>query len=316
MPPNNMISRLFWLWTLLGVAIAWYRPESMTWFITSKLSIFGSDVRLLSIGLGIIMLGMGMTLTFDHFKEVIKTPRAIFIGILAQFILMPFIGWTIATLFALPPQLKLGIILVACCPGGTASNVVVFLAKANLALSVLITMCSTLLAVIMTPLLTKFYASAILEVDSLAMIQSMLTVVLLPVIGGIALNHLFRNKLTVAKQISPVIAILIIVLIVGGVVGLTKENIIKYYSTLIPAVFTVHILGFVAGYYVAKLLKLTEKDNRTISIEVGMQNSGLGSQLAAKHFTTLAATPCAISALFHCLIGSTLAAIWSRKKME
>ncbi len=288
----------------------------MTWFITGKLNILGTDVRLLSIGLGVIMLGMGMTLTFDHFKEVIKTPRSIFIGILAQFILMPFIGWSVATLFALPPQLKLGIILVACCPGGTASNVVVYLAKANLALSVLITMCSTLLAVIMTPLLTQFYASAILKVDSLAMIQSMLTVVLLPVLGGIILNHFLRNKLTLAKKLSPIVAILIIVLIVGGVVGLTKENIIKYYSTLIPAVFIVHILGFAAGYYIARLLKLTERDSRTVSIEVGMQNSGLGSQLASKHFTVLAATPCAISALFHCLIGSALAAIWSRRNND
>jgi len=311
-----MVSRLFWLWTILGVLIAWIHPESMTWFITSKLSILGCEIRLLSIGLGVIMLGMGMTLTFDHFKEVLKTPHSIFIGILAQFILMPFIGWSVATLFALPDELKLGIILVSCCPGGTASNVVVFLAKANLALSVLITMCSTLLAVVMTPLLTQFYASAILKVDSLAMIQSMLTVVLLPVLGGIALNHFFRNKLTLAKKISPVIAILIIVLIVGGVVGLTKQNIIKYYSTLIPAVFIVHILGFTAGYWVAKLLKLTERDSRTVSIEVGMQNSGLGSQLATKHFTSLSATPCAISALFHCLIGSALAAYWSRKNKE
>ena len=260
------------------------------------------------------MLGMGMTLTFDNFKQVLKTPRTIFIGILAQFLIMPFIGWSVATLFALPPQLKLGIILVSCCPGGTASNVVCFLAKANVALSVLITMCSTLIAVIMTPLLTQLYASAILKVDSTAMIQSMLTVVLLPVLGGLLLNHFFRNKLTLAKQISPVIAILVIVLIVGGVVGLTKPNIITYYSTLLPAIFIVHILGFAAGYYIAKSLKLTTKDTRTISIEVGMQNSGLGSQLATKHFTVLAATPCAISALYHCLIGSALAAYWSRKQ--
>ena len=309
----DRINRLFWLWTIIGVLIAWVHPPSMTWFIKDNLHVFGNDVRLLSLGLGVIMLGMGMTLTFDNFKEVLNTPRAVFIGILAQFVLMPFIGWIVATLFALPDELKLGIILVASCPGGTASNVVCFLAKANVALSVLITMCSTLIAVVMTPLLTKFYASAILEVDAGAMFQSMLTIVLIPIFGGLLLNHFFRNKLSFVKQISPIIAILIIVLIVGGVVGLTKEKIIKYYITLLPAVFIVHILGFAAGYYVAKLLKLTLTNSRTISIEVGMQNSGLGSQLATKHFTALSATPCAISALFHCLIGSALAAIWSRK---
>lgn len=309
-----MLTRLFWLWTVLGVIIAWFYPPSMTWFVKGKVVLFGAEVRLLSIGLGVIMLGMGMTLTFENFKEVLKTPRSIFIGILAQFLVMPFIGWSVATLFALPPELKLGIILVSCCPGGTASNVVCFLARANVALSVLITMCSTLIAVVMTPLLTQFYASAILKVDSVAMIQSMLTVVLLPVLGGLLLNHFFRNKLTIAKQVSPVIAVLVIVLIVGGVVGLTKPNIIKYYSTLLPAVFIVHILGFAAGYYIAKFLKLSTKDTRTVSIEVGMQNSGLGSQLATKHFTVLAATPCAISALYHCLIGSALAAYWSRKQ--
>ena len=111
---TNMITKLFWLWTVLGVIIAWFYPPSMTWFIKSKVSILGTDIRLLSIGLGIIMLGMGMTLTFDNFKEVLKTPRTIFIGIIAQFLIMPFIGFTVATLFALPPELKLGIILVSC----------------------------------------------------------------------------------------------------------------------------------------------------------------------------------------------------------
>lgn len=310
-----MLTRLFWLWTVLGVIIAWFYPPSMTWFVKGEIVVFGVEMRLLSLGLGVIMLGMGMTLTFENFKEVLKTPRTIFIGILAQFMLMPFIGWSVATIFALPPELKLGIILVSCCPGGTASNVVCFLAKANVALSVLITMSTTLMAVIMTPLLTQFYASAIIKVDSVAMIQSMLTVVLLPVLGGLLLNHFFRNKpiLTLAKQASPLIAVLVIVLIVGGIVGLTKSNIITHYSTLLPAVFIVHILGFAGGYYVAKFLKLSVSDTRTISIEVGMQNSGLGSELATKHFTVLTATPCAISALYHCLIGSALAAYWSRK---
>ena len=309
-----MFCNLFWLWTILGVILAWFQPSTMTWFVQDSVSIFGTDIRLLSIGLGVIMLGMGLTLTFDNFKEVLKTPRQVFIGILAQFLLMPLIGWSIAYAFNLPDELKLGVILVCCCPGGTASNVICYVAKANVALSVLITMCSTLLAVALTPYLTKIYASAILEVDALAMLKSMITVVLLPLIGGILINHFFRNKLSTVKKISPIVAVLVIVLIVGGVVGLTKEKIIEHAGTLLPAVFIVHTLGFVAGYGLAKLLKLRETSARTISIEVGMQNSGLGTQLAKQHFTVLSATPCAISAVYHCLIGSFLAAIWSKKK--
>lgn len=309
-----MFSNLFWLWTILGVVIAWFQPSTMTWFITDSVSIFGTQIKLISLGLGVIMLGMGLTLTLDNFKEVLKTPRQVFIGLLAQFLLMPLIGFSIAYAFQLPSELKLGVILVCCCPGGTASNVICYVARANVALSVLITMCSTLLAVALTPYLTKLYASAILDVDAFAMLKSMVTIVLLPLIGGILINHFFKNKLETVKEVSPIVAILVIVLIVGGVVGLTKDKIIEHAGTLLPAVFIVHSLGFAAGYAIAKLLKLKETSARTISIEVGMQNSGLGTQLAKQHFGNLSATPCAISAFYHCLIGSFVAAIWSKKK--
>ena len=138
----------------------------------------------------------------------------------------------------------------------------------------------------------------------------MVTIVLLPVVGGVFLNHFFKNKLEKVKAVSPVISVLVIVLIVGGVIGLKKDSIVEYAASLLPAVFIVHFLGFALGYLVAKLLKLEERSCRTVCIEVGMQNSGLGSKLAADHFSTLAMTPCAISALYHCLIGSLLAAYW------
>lgn len=260
-----------------------------------------------------IMLGMGVTLTLGDFKSVLKTPKQVFIGVAAQFVIMPLIGWSVAMLFNLPPMLKLGVILVSCCPGGTASNVICYLARANVALSVLMTMCSTLVGVVLTPLLTKMYAAQVLDVDAWAMLKSMITIVLLPVIGGVALNHFFRGKLHYVKAASPIISVLVIVLIVAGVVGLTKEKIIEYAASLLPAVFILHALGFGLGYLVAKLLNLPEATRRTLSIEVGMQNSGLGSQLAKQHFAVLAATPCAISAFYHCLIGSVLAAYWRLK---
>ncbi|MDG1072163.1 MAG: bile acid:sodium symporter family protein [Akkermansiaceae bacterium] len=301
---------LFWLWTLLGTAWAWITPGHFTWFLGK---IPGSNLSMVAAGLGIIMLGMGMTLTFADFGEVLKMPKVVGLGVLAQFLIMPLIGWGVANLFALPDQFKLGIILVSCCPGGTASNVVTYLARGNLALSVLMTMCSTLLAVGLTPLLTKTYASAILEVDAMAMVVSMVMIVLLPVIGGLLLNRYLGKQLNSVKSIAPLVSVLVIVLIVGAIVGATKDAIESHWQTLLPAVFIVHVLGFGLGYLWGKIFKLGEKEQRTFSIEVGMQNSGLGSSLAKTHFTMLAATPCAISAFFHCMIGSFLASIWSRK---
>ena len=298
---------LFWLWTLIGTAWAWMVPEHFTWFLGM---VPGTGVGLVSAGLGVIMLGMGMTLTLADFREVLRMPKWVAAGVLAQFVIMPLIGWSVAMVFALPDQFKLGLILVSCCPGGTASNVVTYLAKGNLALSVLITMCSTFLAVGLTPLLTKTYASAILEVDALAMVMSMVTIVLLPIIGGLVLNHFLGNKLRVVKEASPVVSVLVIVLIVAAVVGATKESIMAYWQVLLPAVFILHALGFGLGYLWGKFFKMEDKECRTLSIEVGMQNSGLGSQLAKAHFTMLAAAPCAISAFFHCMIGSFLASVW------
>ena len=302
------VSNLFWLWTILGTVWAWFCPDHFTWFISNKLP--GTDLKLINLGLGVIMLGMGLTLSVDDFKAVLKRPWVVGLGVCAQFLIMPLLGWSVATAFNLPPMLKLGLILVSCCPGGTASNVICYLARANVALSVLMTMCSTFAAILLTPLLTKFYASAILDVDAWAMFRSMVTIVLLPVIGGVALNQLLGPKLDSIRKVSPLVSILVIVLIVGGVVGATKANIIAYFGGLLIAIFILHALGFLLGYAAGYLCRIAERDRRTMSIEVGMQNSGLGSALAKQHFTLLAATPCAISAVYHCLIGSFLSAIW------
>jgi BASS family bile acid:Na+ symporter len=307
----NRIVNLFWLWTILGVVWAWIFPSHFTWFLGK---IPGTEIGLISAGLGIIMLGMGITLSFEDFRDCFKMPRWIGLGVAGQFVIMPFLGWAIATVSGLPNEFKLGIILVSCCPGGTASNVVTFLAKGNVALSVIMTACSTLLAVWLTPLLTKAYASALLQIDASAMMLSMLGIVLLPIIFGLLLNRYLGSALRPVKEFSPVISVFVIVLIVAATVGATKPSIITYWKTLIPAVFAVHALGFGLGYFWAKFFRMPEKESRTVSIEVGMQNSGLGSSLAKTHFTMLAAAPCAISAFFHCIIGSLLASYWGRKK--
>lgn len=305
-------SNLFWLWTILGAIGAWFVPEVFTWFITGKFP--GTSLSLVHIGLGVIMLGMGLTLSIQDFKAVCKTPKLVAIGILAQFVIMPLLGWGVASLLDISDDLKLGIILVSCCPGGTASNVICYLARANVALSVLMTMCSTLIAVAATPYLTKIYASQILEVDAGKMVVSMITIVVLPILLGIILSHVFKKKLDLVRQISPAISVIVIVLIVGGIIGLNTSSIADHASSLLPAIFILHALGFGIAYGIAKLFKFDEKSCRTLSIEVGMQNSGLGAQLARAHFSPIAATPCAISAFYHCIIGAVLAGFWRRKR--
>jgi len=302
---------LFWLWTLIASAWAWFMPEYFTWFLGK---VPGTDLKIVALGLGLIMLGMGITLSVEDIRDVLRMPKWVGLGVLAQFLFMPLIGWGVASSFALPDQFKLGIILVSCCPGGTASNVVTYLARGNLALSVLMTICSTMLAVVLTPLLTKTYASAILEVNALAMMLTMITIVLLPVIGGVVMNRYFGQYLGGVKKVAPLFSVLIIVLIVGAVVGATQASIEKHAVQLLPAVFIVHLLGFILGYFWGRLVRLREPECRTFSIEVGMQNSGLGSELAKTHFTLLAAAPCAISAFYHCMIGSFLASLWRRRK--
>jgi BASS family bile acid:Na+ symporter len=305
----RIATNLFALWTVLGTAWAWFFPEHFTWFI---------DRGYTGWGLGVIMLGMGVTLRFEDFVRVLKLPGSIGLGVACQFVIMPLCGYGLAKAFALPTELAVGLILVSCCPGGTASNVIAFLARANVPLSVLMTMCSTLLAVGLTPLLTKLYAGAMVPVDAWGMLRSMVTIVLLPVLGGVAINQVFgKGKgLERVKAVSPLVSVVVIVLIVGGIVGKSKGAIVEAGVVLLVAVFLLHVLGFSLGYLVVRLLGYPVDFRRTVSIEVGMQNSGLGAALAKKHFSLVAAAPCAISAVYHCVIGSFLAAYWRKRQRD
>jgi len=296
------LNNAFALWLAIGLAWAWAEPAHFTWFRPY-----------ISQGLGIIMLGMGLTLRFADFSEAMRAPRAALLGILAQFVIMPLAGWGVAGLMGLPAPLAVGLILVACCPGGTASNVITHLAGGNLPLSVLMTACSTLAAVGLTPLLTEWYAGAQVPVPVGDMLMDMVTVVLLPVLAGLLLNRWFGRIVRRAEPVTPMVSIFFIILIVGAIVGGQKQAIWDSAGSLLLAVFLLHALGFALGYATARLCGLTVRDARTVSIEVGMQNSGLGAKLAATHFTNpLTPVPAALSAVFHCLIGSALAAWWRR----
>ena len=302
------VTQLFPLWAVIVGILSLYEPSYFLWY--------GKDA--IGVGLGIIMLGMGMTLELKDFLQVWKNPKIIGIGVFAQYLIMPAWGAFLAWVFKVPDELAVGLILVACCPGGTASNVVVFLARANIALSVSLTTFSTLFAVILTPWLAGFYAGRYVPVDSWALLKSICLVVLLPIVVGLLWKRYFERSARRISSFSPLVSVLFILLIVGFVLAAKKEIILEHWSTLLTLVVLLHTGGFLLGYLTAYGLKLDQNACRTFSIEIGMQNSGLGMALTSKHFShfPIAPAPCALSAVVHCIIGSILAVLWSRKQEQ
>ena len=297
-----LATNLFPIWVLIGGMLALAHPAWFTWF----------SGNFITWGLAIIMLGMGITLNVDDFKRVLKMPRAVAIGFVAHYAIMPTLGWSIAHLMKLETPLAVGLILVSCCPCGTASNVVNYIARSNVALSVLMTMCSTLGAVVMTPLLTKWLAGHYVPVDALGLFLSTLQIVLAPVIIGVVLNRYLPRFVKFVLPVSPLVSVLAITLICASIIGSSADDFKRSGGELILAVFLLHSGGFLLGYFASRLLRCDELTSRTISVEVGMQNSGLGAALARAHFAAmpLTALPCAISATFHSVIGSILAGVW------
>lgn len=311
---------LFAIWTGLGVGWAWIAPSHFSWVTGTQ--VFGQS--LVSVMLGVIMLGMGLTLGLDDFRRVLAMPRRIVAGAVLQFTVMPLAGLGFALLFGLEQGLAVGLVLVACCPGGTASNVVAYLARANVALSVSMTMCSTLIAILLTPVLTDWLGGVFIAIDRWSLLQNMIAIVLVPVVAGVALNTLLPDITRRIATVSPLVSVIAVVLIVGAIMGNSKPQIMEHAGVLLLAILMLHLTGFALGYVVPRMLRFDEDDCRTISIEVGMQNSGLGASLAstpsfAGQFSSvsqaaLAPVPSAISSVYHVVIGSLLAGIWGRGK--
>lgn len=300
---SRFMGRTFALWVIVFAIIAFIFPNTSKWI-----------APYIPFLLGIIMFGMGLTLTAHDFKAVFKAPKSVFVGVLAQFIIMPLLALGLVTLFRLPPEMAVGVILVGCCPGGTASNVITYLAKGNTALSVTITTCSTLLAPILTPLLTFLLASQWLSISAGDMFLSILKIVLLPIIGGLIIRSLFKKQVKKTTKVLPLISVLGIVAVVAAVVSLNTENIVKSGLLMFLVVVLHNGLGLSLGYLAGKILKLKYPDRKAIAIEVGMQNSGLAAALATAHFSPLAALPSAIFSVWHNISGPLLATWWSKKK--
>ncbi len=257
--------------------------------------------------LGVIMFGMGMTLRLEDFKEIFRRPRDVLIGLLAQFTIMPLLAYGLAIIFQLPAELAAGVILVGTCPGGTASNVMTYLAKGDLALSVSMTMASTILAPIVTPLLTWLLAGTWINVSFVAMMLSIIQVVIAPILLGIIINHLFADFVKRVVKILPTISIVAILLIAGGVVSVNADKILATGLLIMLVVVLHNLCGYGLGYCAAKIFKMDVAKTKAISIEVGMQNSGLAVSLAITHFSAAAAIPSALFSVWHNISGSIAA---------
>lgn len=292
----------FAIWVLVAAGLAIWIPEYFTWI--------GSYITIL---LGIVMFGMGMTLKVDDFKLILQHPKGVIIGIISQFVIMPSLAFALAKIFSLPPEIAVGVILVGCCPGGTSSNVMTFLAKGNTALSVTITSCTTLLAPFVTPALIYLLASEWLPVSFMAMFMSVIKVVLIPIILGIIAQFLFKPLVAKSVDILPTVSVVAIVMIVAAVVSGSRDKILETGLIIFAIVILHNGLGYLLGFLVAKLFKLKFDDQKAVSIEVGMQNSGLGAQLAMTHFDPVAAVPSAIFSFWHNISGPILATYWGSK---
>jgi len=303
------LANAFPLWVLAGAVLALWEPATAMWFQPDWIPMF----------LGIIMLSMGLTLSLSDFQQVLKIPRSILLGVSLQYIIMPALGYGLAKAFNLPIDYMIGIVLVACSPGGTASNVVCFIGGANVALSVSLTTFSTLLAVLITPVLTTLLIESLsrdltgtaIQVDTLGLLLNTLKIVILPILLGVFLNHYFHQAVKKINPYTPLLAVLSIVFIVDFILAAKKTAIMETGLHLLIVILTLHVLGFLLGYLLSRMLKFKEKDAQTVSIEVGMQNSGLATELARSNFPgyALATVPGAISALTHCILGSIVAGL-------
>jgi len=297
-----------------AVTLAMYYPQ---YFIT----VDGYDLKgLITPLLQIIMFGMGTSLSLWDFARVIRMPKGVLVGVACQFTIMPFIGYAIAHVFSFPTEIAAGIILIGSCPSGLASNVMSYLAKANLALSVTLTAVATVLAPFITPFYMKVLGGEFIEIDYLKMMLDITKVVIIPIAAGLVFHHLFQSRFKILEKVMPLfsmggIALILIVIISRGRDALVAEGLL-----LVPAVFLHNMLGYLLGYYAARLLRMSEQDCRTIALEVGMQNGGLATSIATDTLGkagTVGLAPAVFGSMMN-ITGSTLALWWRAlsSKME
>ncbi|NML47321.1 bile acid:sodium symporter family protein [Ramlibacter sp. G-1-2-2] len=298
---SNFVGKTFAFWVLLFAALAYFAPGQFKFLAAFIVPL-----------LGVIMFGMGLTLSKEDFREVFRRPWHVFIACLGHFVIMPGLAWLLCKLLQLPPEIAVGVILVGCCPSGTASNVMTFLAKGDVALSVAVSAVTTLLAPLITPALIYLLASQWLHVDAAAMFWSIVQVVMLPIALGVIAQSLLRDKVKLAVGVLPLVSVVAIVAIVAAVVAASQQKLATSGLLIFGVVVLHNGLGLLLGYLLGKLTGMPMAKRKALSIEVGMQNSGLGAALAAAHFSPLAAVPSAIFSVWHNISGGLVATWYQR----
>lgn len=298
---STFIGNTFAIWVILFAILSFIAPQGFAWI--------SPYINLL---LGIIMFGMGLTLKFNDFKRVVTAPKEVITLVVAQYTIMPLLAVILVFVFQLPTEIAIGVILVGCSPGGTSSNVMTYLAKGNMALSVTATAFSTILAPVVTPALTLLLASAWLPVSFSSMFFSIIQIVLIPIGLGILVQYLLGTKVDKAVGVLPLVSVVGIIGVLTSVVANNVQNIISSGLLIFGVVILHNLLGYLVGFLLGKALRFDLVDTKTLSIEVGMQNSGLAATLATTHFSPMAAVPGALFSVWHNISGS-LVANWLKK---
>nr|WP_256480718.1 bile acid:sodium symporter family protein [Paracoccus sp. 08] len=300
---SRFVGNTFAAWVVLFAVLGFLLPDLFRqltpWIVTL---------------LGIIMFGMGLTISGRDFAEVLRRPVNVGVGVASQFLIMPLLAVALTMIIPMSPEVAAGVILVGCCPGGTSSNVMTYLAKGDVALSVACTSVTTLMAPIVTPFLMLMLASEYLPVDAWAMFQSIVKVVLFPLALGFAAQKLLPAFVRAAVPALPLVSVTGIVLIVAAVVGASKGAIVQSGMMIFAVVVLHNMLGYLIGFIAARLAGLDLAARKAIAIETGMQNSGLAAALATAYFSPLTAVPAAIFSVWHNISGALVANILSRMK--
>ncbi len=299
---KNPIEKYFLLIALVVCIVALLAPSGFIW-----------AKSIIPILLGIIMFGMGMTLEPKDFTGIYKVKWSVLLGLILQYTVMPLLAYLICRILGLPDDILVGMVLLGACPGGTASNVITYLAKGNVALSVSMTFASTLLCPLLTPLWMEALVGRTVDIPFLSMMFMLFLIVIVPIASGTFLRWLLGDKLKPALKLCPSVSILTIIFVIAIVFALNKQRIMQLPVLIAVAVVLHNLIGLAAGYWTARFFGCSEKTARTIGIEVGMQNSGLAASLAAKFFGNASALPGALFSLWHNLSGITLAKYWSSK---
>ena len=305
---SNFFGKYMSVIVLVVAAVSLFFPKSVSFIKTTYVNYL----------LMTAMFCMGITLKVEDFKVLFTRPKDIAIGTIAQFTIMPLLAFLLSLAFRLPPELAIGVILVGTCPGGISSNVITYLAKGDVPLSVGMTSVSTILAPLATPLLTLLYAGEKIDVNAVSMFISILQVVILPIVLGFIINKFFHKFVEHFKDVLPLISVVAVVAIVAAVVSANSQILMQVGHLVVIVIIIHNTLGYMLGYFLGKVCKFNNAKCKTISIEVGMQNAGLVSSLASTHFAymALAAVPGAIGSVWHCISGSIVANIMAARTRE